>query len=167
MRLTKMMGFAVLGPALGLGLVACGGDGESAAKKPDTTAFCDAIEAARADISGFTSPTGSPDYARFNDVVAEIQGIAKLAPQEAKTNWTTLSTSVTKLTEALDSAGTDLAGVIGAVSTGKLPEGVTAEEMTALGGTLGTLQSPQFTKVTEAIGTQTKSICGIDMAAAS
>lgn len=140
-------------------LAGCGSD----SKKADAKSYCADLKAAAADISSFTASSGTPDFAKLQTVADKIKKLSETAPAKIAPDWKLLSDGLGGLVKALDDAGITLQDLIAAASTGKLPEGVTSEQVTALGAKVSALQTAGFTKASDNITADAKAECGIDL----
>jgi hypothetical protein len=147
---------------LSAGLVAgCGSDGGD---KGSTGDYCKELKAAKADFDTFDSDT--PDFNKFDDAINSFHELADGAPSEVADDWKTVDGALTAMEKALADAGLKMED-IGAISAGKLPEGMTAEDVQKLGPKLQTafsgLDSKEVDKAGDAIEKHAKSECDIDL----
>lgn len=139
-------------------LAGCGGSGSS------TDAYCKDLRAAKADFSSLDSST--PDFKKFDDVIKTFHKLAKAAPSEVKTEWTTLDGALTTLQKDLADAGLSLSD-LDPISQGQLPEGMTQEKLTQLAPKLqaafSKLEGDKFKKASDKIEKHAKSECNVDL----
>jgi hypothetical protein len=155
-RTPAVLSTLVLGASL---LAGCGGGGNS------TDAYCKDLKAAKADFSSLGSST--PDFNKFDQVISTFHKLAKSAPTEVKPDWQTLDGALTTLQKDLADAGLSLKD-LGPISQGKLPDGMTQDQLSALAPKLqtafGKLENDKFQKASDKIEKHAKSTCKIDLA---
>jgi hypothetical protein len=138
-----------------------GGDGNGSSS---SSAYCKDLKAAKADFASFQGST--PDFSKLDDAFDAFHGLAKKAPSEISAEWKTLDDAITSLQATLESVGLS-AKDLGALVGGALPEGMTAEELQALGPKLQTafadLGDADFSKATDKIEKHAKSKCNVDL----
>jgi hypothetical protein len=174
MRETNMrMRVVATGLVVGLAVLAagCGSSDDKTTSKPaddPTTSkpsksaeYCAAVKAAQADMANFASD--SPDLSRFSAVVAGFKDIASKAPADVKPLWDAQATPLAALDDALKAANVQLTDVLGSASTGKLPKGVTQDQMNAIGQKLGTLQDPKIRESGKQVIPEVLKECSIDL----
>jgi ABC-type glycerol-3-phosphate transport system substrate-binding protein len=148
-------------------LAGCGSSDDDTKKSSGSSAssdsYCGLLKSSEDDISAFTSNTGAPDLAKFDEVIKVVEKVAAKAPDEVSDDWKVITDALDSLTAALDDAGTNLQDVITAATTGKLPDGVTQEQLVALGSKLTSLQSGDLQKAGDAITANAKSDCNVDL----
>jgi phage-related tail protein len=151
-------------------LAGCGSDdtkkssGDTKADSSSGSSYCDLLKASKDDISAFTSDTaGAPDFSKFDDIVDRLGKIADKAPDQVADDWKTLTDALASLTEALDDAGTNIQDFMTAATTGKLPEGVSKEDLQALVQKLSAVQSSDIQEAGAAITKDAKDECGVDL----
>ena len=170
MRVTVIMSTVVLSAGL---LAGCGSgdDDKSGADKGDKDKgssasgdYCTQLKSAKADFDTFESD--SPDFSKFDDAIATFHELADDAPSEVADDWKTLDGALTTMESALEDAGLKLED-LGAISAGQLPEGMTAEELQALGPKLQSsfsgLETDDVKKAGDEIEKHAKSECNVDL----
>lgn len=144
----KTAGLAGLVLTAGL-LTACGND---------TEAYCNDLQET---IDEMGSLTGS-DPASLEQAFDEIEKLADAAPDEVADEWKILDEQMDTIQDALDEAGIEMSDLDG-IMTGQLPEGVTEEDLTALGESLQSLNNEEVQEASEKISTHAEEECGIDI----
>ena len=173
MRTTAIVTSVLLSAALVAG---CGGDdGDKKADKgsdkgsdktsSSTGDYCKDLKAAKADFDTFESDT--PDFTKLDDAIETFHELADSAPSEVSDDWTKIDGALTAMETALEDAGLKMED-IGAITAGELPEGMTLEEVQALGPKLQTafsaLDADDVEKAGDEIEKHAKSECGVDLA---
>jgi hypothetical protein len=146
---------------LGASLVAgCGGGGDSSS----TDTYCKELKQAKADFSSLGS--GSPDFSKFDDVIATFHKLAGDAPSDVSSEWKTLDGALSTLQKDLDDAGIS-AKDLGPIAQGQLPPGMTQQDLATLGPKLqaafGKLDDPKFKTASDKIEKHAKSECDVDL----
>lgn len=176
MRTTAIIATVLLSASLVAG---CGGSSDkspdkSAAKSSDkassgTTAgsggdYCDELKAAKADFATFNS--SSPDFTKFDDAIAAFHKLAGDAPPAVAADWKTLDGALSGMEKALADAGLKIED-LGTILAGKLPPGMTAQQVQAMGPKLQAafsgLETPDVQKAGDAIEKHAKSECGVEL----
>ena len=144
-----------------------GKDKASSPKSSSTSAggdYCKQLKAAKADFATFESD--SPDFSKFDDAIATFHDLADSAPPEVADDWKTVDGALSSMEKALSEAGLKMAD-IGAISSGKLPAGMTPAELQAIGPKLQSafsgLETDNVEKAGNAIEKHAKSECGIEL----
>jgi len=158
MRTTAILSTLVLSAGV---LAGCGGGGDDSSS---SSSYCKDLKAAKAKFATFSSST--PDFDKLDDAIATMHDLADGAPSSVADDWKILDDGLQAMEKALDDAGLKISD-LGAISAGQLPEGMTAEELTAIGPKLqeafSGLSGDEFTKATDAIEKHAKSECGINL----
>lgn len=156
MRTTAFLSTVVLSASL---LAGCGSDGGNSAE-----AYCDDLKAAKADFEALESDT--PDFDAFSDALDTFHKLADAAPSEVEAEWKTMDTAFTALEDGLEDAGLTLED-LGTISSGQMPEGMTAEEvqkiMPELQATFQKLSTDKVEKAGDKIEKHAKSECDVDL----
>jgi hypothetical protein len=171
MRVTVIMSAVVLSAGLLAGCGSGDGDDKSGADKGDKDKgssasgdYCTQLKAAKADFDTFESDT--PDFSKFDDAIATFHELADEAPSEVADDWKTLDGALTQMESALEDAGLKLED-LGAITAGQLPEGMTADELQALGPKLQSsfsgLDTDEVKKAGDEIEKHAKAECGVDL----
>jgi chromosome segregation ATPase len=124
----------------------------------DTEAYCNDLQET---IDEMGSLTGS-DPASLEQAFDEIEKLADSAPEEVEEEWKILDEQMDTIQDALDEAGIEMSDLDG-IMTGQLPEGVTEEDLTALGESLQDLNNEEVQRASEKISTHAQEECGIDI----
>ena len=154
MRATAIVSSVLLSASLVAG---CGGDGGSSS---GSGAYCKDLKAAKADFDTFNS--SSPDFEKLDDAFQTMHDLSDGAPPEVADEWKTLDGALTSMEKTLADAGLEVSD-LGALATGGLPEGVTAEEMQSLFPKLQELSSEKVEKAGDKIQKHAKDECGVDL----
>ena len=170
MRVTVIVSTVVLSAGL---LAGCGSsDGDDKASADKSTGdkgssagdYCDQLKDAKADFDTLESDT--PDFSKFDDAIARFHELADGAPSEVADDWKTLDGALSAMEKALADAGLKIED-LAAITAGQLPEGMTAEDVQALGPKLQTafsgLETDEVEKAGDAIEKHAKSECDIDL----
>lgn len=153
MKITKKaIGFAAL--ALSASLVT--GCGNS------TDAYCNDLETTSDELGSLTG-NDPEDMEKAFDA---IEDLADNAPDEVKSEWETLHKQMEEIEDALDEAGLKFSD-LNELSTGELPEGVTQEDLTALGERLQGLNGEDVQEATDKISKHAKDECDVDLGSSS
>lgn len=124
----------------------------------DTEAYCNDLQET---IDEMGSLTGS-DPASLEQAFDEIEKLADSAPDEVAEEWEILDEQMDTIQDALDEAGIEMSDLDG-IMTGQLPEGVTQEDLAALGESLQDLNNQEVQQASEKISTHAEEECGIDI----
>jgi hypothetical protein len=170
MRVTVIVSTIVLSAGL---LAGCGSsDGNDKAGADKSTddkgssagGYCAELKDAKADFG--TLESDSPDFSKFDDAIARFHELADGAPSEVAEDWKTLDSALSAMEKALADAGLKIED-LAAITAGNLPEGMTAEDVQALGPKLQTafsgLETDEVKKAGDAIEKHAKSECDIDL----
>jgi hypothetical protein len=172
MRVTAIVSTVVLSAGLSAGLLAgCGSSDDKAGADKSTGDkgssagdYCAQLKDAKADFD--TLDSDSPDFSKFDDAIARFHELADAAPSEVADDWKTLDGALTTMEKALSDAGLKIED-LGAITAGNLPEGMTAEDLQAIGPKLQTafsgLETDEVEKAGDAIEKHAKSECGVDL----
>ena len=156
MRTTAIITSVLLSASLVAG---CGGGDSSS-----SSGYCKDLKAAKADFETFDA--SSPDFSKFDDAIQTFHELADGAPSAVADDWKTLDAALTAMEKALDDAGLKMED-LGAITSGNLPEGMTAEQLQELGPKLqaafSSLQTDDVEKAGKAIEKHAKSACDIDL----
>lgn len=123
----------------------------------DTEAYCNDLQET---IDEMGSLTGS-DPASLEQAFDEIEKLADAAPDEVAEEWKVLDEQMDTIQDSLDEAGIKMSDLEG-IMTGQLPEGVTEEDLTALGESLQDLNNEEVQQASETIATHADEECGIE-----
>lgn len=170
MRVTVIVSTVVLSAGL---LAGCGsGDGDDKASADKSSSdkgssagdYCAQLKDAKADFD--TLESDSPDFSKFDDAIARFHELADAAPDEVADDWKTLDGALSSMEKALADAGLKIED-LAAITAGKLPEGMTAEDVQELGPKLQTafsgLETDEVEKAGDAIEKHAKSECDVDL----
>ena len=162
MRITAAVSTLVLSAALVAG---CGsGSGDAAGSSAGSGDYCKSLEAAKAEFAALGS--GTTDFTLLGDAIDTFHDLADSAPSEVSAEWKTVEAAFTALEDGLEAAGLTFED-LGAITSGDLPEGMTADELTALGPklqeTFSSLNENDVDEAGEKIEKHAKSECGIDL----
>jgi len=158
---------ATLATSAALALSACGSSDDSSkdagtpAAADNTAAYCSAIKDAAPDLASFAST--APDLSRFHALAGEVANLASLSPANMKATWEGLNTPISSLDKLLSEANTDLVSYATALANGGPPEGVTADQAAAITPLLAGLQDPRVMQTSQAIATDAKTTCSVDI----
>lgn len=144
----KTAGLASLVLTAGL-LTGCGGN--------DTEAYCDDLQQTLDEMGSLTAA----DPASLEQAFDEIDKLAGSAPDEVADDWAVLDEQMDTIQESLDKAGIEMSDLEG-IMNGELPEGVTEEDLAALGESLQDLNNEEVQEASETIATHADEECGID-----
>ena len=154
----------VAGLVLTSGLLAgCGDDGDGGDGGASGGSYCDQLRAAKEDINSLTGDGGTPDFAGFDEIIATMRELADDAPDEVADDWDVLTGGLDAITEALDDLGITLEELMTSMTTGQLPEGVTQEDLIAVGEELQELGGDEMEEAGDAISEHAKSECDVDL----
>lgn len=157
MRTTAILSTVVLSASL---LAGCGSDGGGSSSAD----YCDDLKSAKSDFAALESDT--PDFKAFEDALDTFHELADAAPSEVEAEWKTMDKAFTSLTDGLEEAGLSLAD-LGTITSGQMPEGMTAEEiqqvMPQLQKTFEALSTDEVKKAGDEIEKHAKSECDIDL----
>lgn len=126
--------------------------------------YCDELKAAQADFDSFNSDT--PDFSRFDDAIATFHKLAGDAPSAVAADWKTLDGALSGMEKALADAGLKIED-LGSITAGKLPPGMTAQQLQEIGPKLqaafSDLDTPEVQKAGNAIEKHAKTECGVTL----
>ncbi|WP_166389798.1 hypothetical protein [Nocardioides ochotonae] len=137
---------AVLGTSL---LSGCGGDGED---------YCDTLSSTREEFSALDSG----EVGSFDDFRAATSDLADAAPDEVADDWERIQKNFDELDAAMDDAGVSMDDLDAMGDSSELPEGVSPEDLAALGEELNGL-GEGIDESGEAITKHAKDSCDIDL----
>ncbi len=161
MRTTAILSTVVLSASL---LAGCGSDGGGSSAAD----YCDDLKAAKSDFAALESDT--PDFKAFEDALDTFHELADAAPSEVEAEWKTMDKAFTALTDGLEDAGLSLED-LGTISSGQMPDGMTAEEvqkvMPELQKTFESLSTDEVEKAGDKIEKHAKDECGVDLSSDS
>lgn len=164
-RTQAAIGAIALGVALLTAGCGGGGDSESTAEPTESVdpveAYCDVLQKNQIAIAAFAG--GSPDFTKFGELVVKIGEVQDAATEDVQGDWKLVHDNVAQLQGSLTAAGTDLGAVVGSAMTGKLPDGVTPEEMTGLGQQLQALQGEEMKAAIADISKFSEPACGVEL----
>ena len=160
MRITAAVSTLVLSAAVVAGCGSGDGDGTSAGSGD----YCKSLEAAEAEFAALGS--GTTDFTLLSDAIDTFHDLADGAPPEVSAEWKTVEAAFTALEDGLADAGLSFED-LGAITSGDLPDGMTTDELTALGPkleeTFSSLDEKDVDEAGEKIEKHAKSECGIDL----
>lgn len=143
-------------------LVGCGGSEESSGSGGSASGdYCDILKTASSDLEEFTGAS-APSEKSFNTFIDRLNDVTDAAPSEVADEWKTINSGVKELQAALEDAGIsfdDLAGAMG----GQLPEGVSMQDLQAVGEEIQKLNAEDFQAATKAIADNAKTECKVDL----
>lgn len=151
----RTLALAAVTAVLTSGLVACGGNDDSAAGSGD---YCDQLS--KAD-SAFSALDGQ-DVSKLQDAVDAVNEFADSAPDDVKDDWKVLADTFGQLEKALADAGIKLSD-LASIQNGDLPEGADMEKLMALGEQMQDLGGEEAQKAADAIEKNAKDECDIDL----
>lgn len=138
-------------------------DGKSSASTSSGD-YCAQLKSAKSDFDAFKSD--SPDFTKFDEAIARFHTLADSAPPEVAGDWKTVDDALAAMEKALASAGLSMKD-IAAISSGKMPAGMTPAQLQAIGPKLQKAMSGLDTdaaqKAGDAIEKHAKSKCGVDL----
>ncbi|MBO9521855.1 MAG: hypothetical protein J7518_09985 [Nocardioidaceae bacterium] len=152
---------AILTAGLLLGASLLGGCGGGDDKGSSSKGYCDLLKDSQSELNTL-SGNDVPDAKEFEKFLDRADDLAKEAPAAVKDDWKVLDGTLDDLQKALDDAGITLQQLSEAAS-GKMPEGLDASKLQALGTKLQGLSSEKLTKATAAIQKHAKDECGVDL----
>lgn len=135
-----------LGASLLLG--GCGGG---------TEAYCEDLRSAEEQFSSF-----GDDAAQFEEAVATFRELGEEAPDEVADDWEAFLGAFDELEAALNDAGIELSD-LEEIQQGNLPEGVSQEDLRALGTEIEALSDGTVEKAGSAIEEHAKTECDVDL----
>ena len=157
MRTTVILSSVVLAASLVAG---CGGGDDKGA----SGGYCKELKSAKATFD--TVGGSSPDLTKFDDAIATLHKLADDAPSAVEDDWKTLDDALQAMEKALADAGlkaTDL----GKITSGQLPDGMTAEELQAavpkLQEAFSGMDTEKVKNATDKIEKHAKSECDVDL----
>jgi predicted small secreted protein len=170
MRVTVIVSTIVLSAGLLAGCGSSEGNDKAGADKStddkgsSAGGYCAELKDAKADFG--TLESDSPDFSKFDDAIARFHELADGAPSAVAEDWKTLDSALSAMEKALADAGLKIED-LAAITAGNLPEGMTAEDVQALGPKLQTafsgLETDEVEKAGDAIEKHAKSECGVDL----
>jgi hypothetical protein len=141
-------------------LAGCGSGGGGA--RTDT--YCKELKKAKSDFAPLGS--GTPDFSKFDAVIATFHKLAGDSPSAVHSNWKTLDTGLTTLQKDLKDAGISMKD-LGPISQGQLPPGMTQNDLAALAPKLqaafAKLDDPKFKSASDKIEKHAKSTCHVNL----
>ena len=143
-------------------LAGCGDDDGGNGAGGSSESYCDQLADAKEDINAITS-SGTPDFSKFDDIVGTMRDLAEDAPDEVADDWKVMTDGLDAITDALDELGITLEELMTSMGTGQLPEGVTQEELIAVGEELEGLAGDKMDEAGDAISEHAKTECDIDL----
>ncbi|NPC96472.1 hypothetical protein [Nocardioides sp. zg-DK7169] len=144
-RIGILAATAVLGTSL---LSGCGGGDD----------YCDTLSDARGEFSA----VGSGDIDSFDDFRDVTSDLADSAPDEVADDWETIEKAFNDLESAMDDAGVNMEDLDQMSESGELPEGVSQEDLMALGEELQSV-GDGINESGDAITEHAKESCDIDL----
>lgn len=155
------------GLLLGASLLAgCGGDGED--KKGNALSgksYCEVLKSTKSSVESFSGTT-APSQKQFDEFLENIDNLADKAPDAVADDWKVVADGMDTFADALEDIGVSLEEFAEAMSSGKLPEGVTTADLTTLGQKLEGLADEKFTEASTAIDKHAKDECKVDLSLA-
>jgi hypothetical protein len=140
-------------------LAGCGSGGGSS-----TDTYCKELKTAKSDFASLGS--GTPDFTKFDAVIATFHKLAGDAPSSVSSEWKTLDGGLTQLQKDLKDAGISMKD-LGPISQGQLPPGMTQDDLAALAPKLqaafGNLDDPKFKKASDKIEKHAKDTCHVSL----
>jgi hypothetical protein len=158
MRTRSLAALSTIVMTAGL-LAGCGSGGGNS-----TDTYCKELKTAKADFASLGS--GTPDFSKFDAVIATFHKLAGDAPSEVSPEWKTLDGGLTTLQKDLKDAGISMKD-LGPISQGQLPPGMTQDDLAALAPKLQTafskLDDPKFKTASDKIEKHAKSTCHVTL----
>lgn len=142
-----LMASTALGASLLLG--GCGGE---------TEAYCEDLRSAEEQFSSFDDG----DAAQFEKAVATFRELGEAAPEEVADDWEAFLGAFDQLEAALEDAGIELSD-LEQIQQGNLPEGVSPEDLQALGAEIESLSDGTVEKAGDAIEEHAQTECDVDL----
>jgi hypothetical protein len=134
--------------------------GNSGGSDPGSS-YCTALKSAKDKFKSL-DVTGLSD-GKFQQVTAEFDALAAAAPSSVKADWATVSGALKKLYQILSNAGLSF-NDLQSLSSGHLPKGVTAQQMSRIGKQLEKdMTGSGFQAAATRITAQAKAECGVNM----
>lgn len=147
---------AGIGALLVMGaLTACGGDDNS----NSSGSYCDDISNVKDSIQGLQGDDLT--QAKFDQLTADLKGIANEAPADVQDDWQTMEDAITTLNTALDKAGVSLDDLKNLGSSGAPT--LDPAKLQELAAAAQSLSSSELESAQKAIQTQVKDDCNIDI----
>ncbi|MGY2874511.1 hypothetical protein ACVW00_001701 [Marmoricola sp. URHA0025 HA25] len=169
MRTSAIITTVVLSASLVAGCGSSSGDKTSSGSSGDKGSsssgdYCKQLKAAKADFDTFNS--GTPDFSKFDDAIGTFHKLADNAPSDVAADWKTLDEALSSMEKALSDAGLKISD-LSAITSGKLPDGMTPAQLQELGPKLQAafagLDTDAAQKAGDAIEKNAKSKCGVDL----
>jgi hypothetical protein len=165
MRVTVILSTVVLGAGL---LAGCGGSGDKAGSGDkggsSASGYCKDLKAAQSDFTTLNSDT--PDFSKLDDAIKTFHKLADEAPSAVHDDWKTLDDAFSSVTKALDDAGISMDD-LAKITSGQMPEGMTQDDLAALGpklqSTFSNLDQDAVKKAGENVEKHAKSVCKVDL----
>jgi len=139
-------------------LVGCGGAGGGGGGGGGFASgnYCGDLKSAKDAVSSLGS--GALTQAKFDQLSADLHGIASEAPADVKGDWSTLAQAIDSLKAALDKAGVSLDDLQNLGSGGAT---IDPAKLQALAAATKSLDSDALTKATDAIAKEVKTECNL------
>jgi hypothetical protein len=136
-------------------LVGCGGGGGGGGGLASGN-YCGDLKSAKDAVSSLGN--GALTQAKFDELSADLHGIASEAPADVKDDWSTLAQAIDSLKAALDKAGVSLDDLQNLGSGGATIDPATLQALTEAAKSM---DSDAITKSTDAIAKEVKSECNL------
>ncbi|MCL8025978.1 hypothetical protein [Nocardioides bruguierae] len=121
--------------------------------------YCADLTSTQEDLSGLSGD----DPASLDQAFTAFDTLAAEAPDEVAEQWTVLTDMADQVRTALDENDLTLEDLSTLSTTGQLPEGVTQEQVIAVGEELSSLTSAKVSEAASAISVHAQSECGITL----
>lgn len=151
----RKFGTSVAAAVLGASALAGCGGGNS------TEDYCDTLRDAEESLSAMAGD--SPNFDLLDDAFDALGEVADAAPDRLAEEWALIEERVDGIEDAMDEAGVEIGDFFTSAFGGELPEGVTQEEMEAIGEKLQSLDSDEFDEAWETIVKDAKDECDVDL----
>ncbi|KQX75627.1 MULTISPECIES: hypothetical protein [Aeromicrobium] len=149
---------------IGTSVAACtGGDGGSGGDGADGGAgstYCQDIAAARPTFESLSSG----DLTKLEEGFATFHRLADEAPDGLEDQWKTLDDAATSVEEKIKEAGLTFDDLPD-IQSGKIPEGVSVDKLTAFAADLQKLNNSAFADARADISKQAKDVCDVNLGA--
>ncbi len=149
---------------VGTSVAGCtGGDGGSGGDGGDGgagSAYCNDIAAAKPTFVSLSSG----DLSKLEEGFTTFHRLADEAPDGLKEQWKTLDDAATSVEDKIKEAGLTFDDLPD-IQSGKVPEGVDVDKLTAFAADLQKLNNSAFADARADIGKQAKDVCGVELGA--
>jgi hypothetical protein len=149
------LSLALAGTALLAGtLTACGGSSAGGSGSE----YCKDLKSASAKVGSLTNP----DVSSLDDAFKAFNKLESEAPGSVKDDWNVIDDAVVAIQKAFADAGLKISD-LGKIRPGSKPSGLDRSKITDLVTKLKKLNTPEFTKATDAITAHAKSTCKVTL----